>query len=160
MYGLLMKLEETTYAARGGVSYQQFLILITIESCDPPVTQTTIARRLLRQLNTISMIVDRMVRLGLVTKTRSEVDRREAHVAMTALGKEKLARAIRVGGALRERLGSTFSEEELQTCMRLITRLRTEVLKELGREPVPAKDERDARQRVIEVFKRGRAAGG
>ena len=155
--GLLTKLEEKVYATEAGVSYPQFLVLVTVASAEPPVSQTTIARRIQRELNSVSMIVDRMERLKLVTKTRSEVDRRETHVTLTPLGKEKLSRAVEVGGALRERLGSVFAEEELQESIRLSTKLRNQILKELGQKPTPAQDDRAVRQRIIEVFRRGGA---
>jgi DNA-binding MarR family transcriptional regulator len=157
MMSLLTKLEEKVYAAEAGISYPQFLVLVNVASSEPPVTQTTIARRIQRELNSVSMLVDRMERLGLVTKSRSEVDRRETHVALTPLGKKKLARAIEVGTALRERLGIAFSEEEAQEGIRLTTKLRNQILKELGQKPAPAQSERDTRQRIIDVFKRGGA---
>jgi len=152
--GLLNKLEETTYANRAGISYPQFLILITVESSEPPVSQTTISKRIQRNLNTISMIVDRMEKLGLVRRVRSEDDRRETHVSLTPLGKEKLARAIEIGGALKERLGKTLTEEELQEAMRLMAKFRNQILKEMGREPIPLDAVSPHRQRVIEVFRK------
>ena len=157
--GLLTRLEERTYSRDAGVSYQQFLVLVTVEAADPPVTQTTIAKRLQRNLNTISMILDRMEKIGLVSRERSIVDRRESHVSLTKSGKAKLARALEVGGALRSRLGAGFSEEELQDSIRLITKLRNQVLKEFGKEPTEEGNERVARQKLLEVFKRGAAKG-
>lgn len=155
--GLLTKLEEKIYATEAGISYPQFLVLVTVASSEPPVSQTTIARRIQRELNSVSMIVDRMEKLGLVAKTRSQVDRRETHVTLTKTGREKLAKAVEVGGALRERLGSIFSEEELQDSIRLFTKLRNQILKELGQKPTAAQDERAVRQRIIEVFRKGGA---
>ena len=154
MMGLLTKVEEAAYANQAGISYPQFLILITVEASEPPVSQTTISKRIQRNLNTISMIVDRMEKLGLVRRVRSEDDRRETHVSLTPLGKEKLAKAIEVGGALKQRLGSAFTEEEISDAMQLMAKFRNQVLKELGREPIPADSERPHRQRVIEVFKK------
>jgi DNA-binding MarR family transcriptional regulator len=87
MQSLLTKLEENAYAAQAGISYQQFLILITIEASEPPVNQTTVAKSIQRNLNSISMIIDRMERLGLVVRERSKEDRRETHLTLTSLGK-------------------------------------------------------------------------
>jgi DNA-binding MarR family transcriptional regulator len=150
---LLTKLEERTYSNRAGISYQQFLVLITIASFDPPVSQTMISRKIERNLNTISMAVDRMEKLGLVRRVRSEEDRREAHVSLTPLGNEKLAKAIEVGVALRERLCKTLTEVELQEAMRIMGKFRNQILKEMRREPVSPVAERAYRQRVIEVFR-------
>jgi DNA-binding MarR family transcriptional regulator len=153
--GLLTKLEETTYAAQAGISYQQYLILITVESSEPPVNQTTVAKAIQRNLNSISMIIDRMEKLGLVIRERSKDDRRETHLKLTALGRKKLAKAIEVGGALGERLGSALTEEDLQEGMRLMAKFRNQVLNEMGREPITLASERPVRKRVLDVLRRG-----
>jgi DNA-binding MarR family transcriptional regulator len=156
--GLLTKLEETTYASKADVSYQQFLILVTVESSDPPVSQTTIARAIQRNLNSISMIVDRMEKQGLVNRIRSKEDRRETHVSLTDLGHRKLIKAIEVGIPLRERLGSVFTDEELTEWTRLMGKLKTQILKEMGREAPSAGVERASTQRVLSTLKRLKTA--
>lgn len=150
--GLLSRLEERTYSRDAGVSYQQFLILVTIASADPPVTQTTIANRLQRNLNSISMMVDRMERLGLVRRERSTIDRRETHVSVTSEGKARLEGALEVGRGLRDRLGGIFSETDMQDAMRLMTKLRNQVMMELGKEPMEPGTEREIRQKITELF--------
>ena len=156
--GLLTKLEEKVYAAEAEISYPQFLVLLTVASSEPPVSQTTIAKRIQRELNSVSMIVDRMESSGLLTKTRSRIDRRETHVTLTKLGKKKLAKAVQVGSALTERLASAYSKEELQDAIHLATKLKGQLFMELGQTPVPAREERDIKNRIIEVFKGGGVA--
>jgi DNA-binding MarR family transcriptional regulator len=156
--GLLTKLEETTYASKAGISYQQFLILVTVESSEPPVSQTTIARAIQRNLNSISMIVDRMEKQGLVTRVRSKDDRRETHVSLTELGHEKLARAIEVGIPMRERLGSVFTDAELAEWARLMGKLKAQILKETGKEAPSIGVERANTQRVLNTLRRLKAA--
>ena len=151
--GLLTKLEETTYSRRAGISYQQYLVLITVESSEPPVSQTMISKSIQRNLNTISMMIDRMEKLGLVRRIRSEKDRREAHVSLTPLGKEKLAKAIEVGVALKERLCKTLTEVELREAVGIMGKFSNQILQEMRREPVSPVAERAYRQRVIEVFR-------
>jgi DNA-binding MarR family transcriptional regulator len=156
--GLLTKLEETTYASKAGISYQQFLILVTVESSEPPVSQTTIARAIQRNLNSISMIVDRMEKQGLVTRVRSKDDRRETHVSLTDLGHQKLVKAIEVGIPMRERLGGVFTDEELVEWTKLMGKLKVQILKEMGKEAPSASDERASTQRVLDAFKKLRTA--
>jgi len=151
--GLLTKLEERTYSNRAGISYQQFLVLIAVESCDAPVSQTMISRKTERNLNTITIMVDRMEKLGLVRSVRSKEDRREVHVSLTPLGKKKLARAVEVGGALQESLCKTLSETDLQEAMSVMAKFRNQILKEMGREPESADAERAYRKRVTDIFK-------
>jgi DNA-binding MarR family transcriptional regulator len=125
-----------------------------VESSEPPVSQTTISKKIQRNLNTISMIVDRMEKLGLVKRVRSEEDRRETHVSLTPLGKEKLAKAIKVGSALKDRLSGALTDEDLEQSMRLMAKFRDQILKEMGREPMPLENGRTSRRRIIDVFKK------
>ena len=155
--GLLTKLEEGTYSSQAGLSYPQFLILITIQASEPPVSETKIAKSIQRNLNTVSMIIDRMEKLRLIDRVRSKTDRRENHISLTPLGKEKLTKGIKVGGLLRERLASVFTDEELEQSMDLMGKMRNQILKEMGREPIPVRSRRPHRERVIEVFRKGLA---
>jgi DNA-binding MarR family transcriptional regulator len=155
--GLLTKLEEGNYSSKAGLSYPQFLILITIEASEPPVTETDVADSIQRNLNTVSMMLDRMEKAGLVKRERSGKDRREVHVSLTPVGKNKLGKGIDVGGALSERLGSAFSAEEIEKAMLLMGKLRNQLLKEMGREPIPIEDRRPLRESVIEVFRKYRS---
>ncbi len=150
--GLLTKLEESVYASKAGISYQQFLILITVAAAEPPVSQTTISKKIQRNLNSISMIVDRMEKQGLVRRVRSEEDRRETHVSLTDLGREKMNKAIDIGVPLRERLSKDLTEEEVQQAIRLLGKFRNGILQELGKDPIPLDSERSHRTRVIEIL--------
>ena len=135
MIGLLSRLEDRTCIKGAGISFQQFLILITIESAKPPVSQTVIARKIERGLNSVSMILDRMEQQGLVTRIRSKADRRESHVSVTPDGKGKLSKALVVCDTLMGRLATGFSKTEFQESLRLMSKLRDQVRKELEREP-------------------------
>jgi DNA-binding MarR family transcriptional regulator len=135
--GFLTMLEESTYSKEAGISYQQHLILTAIETSEPPVTETRVAQAIQRNINTIGMMTDRMKKFGLVRRVRSEDDRRENHLSLTPLGRERLARGIEVGDALKEHLCSAFNEDEIREAMRLMTKLRVQILKEMGREPIP-----------------------
>ena len=131
-YDMISKCEETTFVQKAGISHQQFLVLMTIESIDGLTTAAELARRLQRNANTISMIADRLEKLGLVKKVRSRKDRRLVYLKITQLGKEKLEQALRVGWGLIERLTSCFSEEELHLFASLLEKLRLQAFRELG----------------------------
>jgi DNA-binding MarR family transcriptional regulator len=100
--GALETLEEKRYLAKAGISYQHFLVLLAAQSIRPPVTQAAISRAVNRNFNTISMMVERIERLGLIARSRSKIDRREIHVALTSLGRKKLSDAFSVGIPLTE----------------------------------------------------------
>ena len=151
---LLTKLEETTYLRRSGLSYPQFLILLATEASKPPVSETDVAGSVQHNLNTVSMIIDRMAKLGLVKRVRSGKDRREVHVSLTPLGREKLHRGVEVGVAIRERLGNAFSDEEMQRAMLLMGKMSNQLHKDTGREPIPVDATSPLRENVLEIFRK------
>jgi len=67
-----------------GLTMEQYLVLVTIKYHDAPVRITDVARVLERSTNTVSMIVDRMVKVGLLRRVRDRSDRREVHVFITS----------------------------------------------------------------------------
>jgi DNA-binding MarR family transcriptional regulator len=117
--------------SRGSLSYQQFRVLHTIASLTPPVSQTDLAREIQRELNSVSMIIDRMETAGLVTRTRSDSDRRTVHLKLTRRGKNLLEKGISINEELVERLTSKFSETETENMIRLLTKLQQRITKEL-----------------------------
>src|SRR5512141_2744066 len=118
--GLVIKAEESAFTKSAGISHQQFLILMTIESSAPPVTETDIAKHLMHNLNSISMILDRMEKQKLVSKERSKTDRRVVYVKTTAKGKRKLAAGLKVGGLLADRFSEPFSDTEARAGMKML----------------------------------------
>jgi DNA-binding MarR family transcriptional regulator len=157
-YGLLMKLEERTFFNDATISFPQFLILMTVEASTPPVSQTTIAKNIHRGLNSVSMIIDRMEKQGLVIRTRSEEDRRESHITVTPQGKTALAKAIKIGGSLRERLGSAFKPEELKEAIRLLDKAKKEIERELGYSPLDEEEEMASRKQLVNLYRKGMEA--
>jgi DNA-binding MarR family transcriptional regulator len=154
MLSLLTRLEESAYLDKTGISHQQFQVLLTVQSGDPPVSQSFIARRLQHKLNSISMIADRMEKQGLISRVRSKDDRREVHVSLTPLGSEKLKLGVEVGVPLSERVASALSEEELNELVRLMTKLKARIFTEMGKaEPDTAKEHSETR-RVLSVLKK------
>jgi DNA-binding MarR family transcriptional regulator len=95
-------------------------------------TATALAEQLTRNPNTLSTILDRMERGGLVKKERDTVDRRLVRVTMTPEGKKKLAECVQVGWKVIEKLTARFSDDELKDAVRLITKLKDAAAEELA----------------------------
>jgi len=76
---------------------EQYAVLSTIKYLDEPVRVTDIARWLERSTNSVSMIVDRMVKIGLLRRVRDRRDRREVRVIITSKGEAILKPAILAG---------------------------------------------------------------
>jgi len=76
-----------------GLTMEQYLVLVTIKYHDPPVRITDVARWLERSTNSVSMIVDRMVKAGLLRRVRDRRDRRVVNVSLTSKAENALKSA-------------------------------------------------------------------
>lgn len=79
-------------AAATGLTPSQLLVLREVEAREE-VTPGTIAQRLQFSHATITAITDRLVALSLVTRRRSERDKRQIFLDATAEGRQRLADA-------------------------------------------------------------------
>src|SRR4030066_902799 len=82
-YTLLKKCEDGIYEEHG-LTTEQYAVLVSISYIGEPARITDIARWLERSTNSISMIVDRMVKAGLVRRVRDKRDRRVVYVSKTS----------------------------------------------------------------------------
>ena len=82
-YTLLKRCEDQIFEEHG-LTTEQYSVLVSIAYVGQPARITDIARWLERSTNSISMIVDRMVKAGLVRRVRDKVDRRVVYVSKTS----------------------------------------------------------------------------
>ena len=69
-----------------GITYPQYLVLIVLWEKDiQPVND--IAHRLLLETNTVTPLLQRMEKLGLITRKKGEQDKRQQIVSLTEKGK-------------------------------------------------------------------------
>jgi len=73
-----------------GLTMEQYLVMVSVKYNDPPVRITDIARLLERSTNSVSMIVDRMVKAGLLKRVRDRSDRRVVNVFLTSKAENAL----------------------------------------------------------------------
>jgi DNA-binding MarR family transcriptional regulator len=72
------------------LTMEQYLILVTIKYHDAPIRITDVARWLERSTNSVTMIVDRMVKAGLLRRVRGRSDRRTVNVFLTSKAENAL----------------------------------------------------------------------
>ena len=130
-YISVSKCEEAAFA-KVGITLQQYKVLMAIKYINDPVTPTDVARWLDRNSNSITLIIDRMEKDGLVERVRNLRDRRALRLVITPKGQEIFDRATMPGWELMKRLMSCFSGEELQTFDRLMEKLREKASEELA----------------------------
>ena len=118
-YTLLKRCEDGT-AEEFGLTTEQYAVLVTIEYLGGPSKVTDIAEWLERSTNSISMIVDRMVKVGLVTRRRDTGDRRVVYVGMSSKGAAALKPVNVAAFETVSRILSSLSSEEKTTLLDLL----------------------------------------
>jgi DNA-binding MarR family transcriptional regulator len=76
-----------------GLTMEQYLVLTTVKYHDAPIRITDVARWLERSTNSVTMIVDRMVKAGLLRRVRDRRDRRVVNLFLTSKAKKALGPA-------------------------------------------------------------------
>jgi DNA-binding MarR family transcriptional regulator len=108
-------LEQRSFAqdlAGFGLTPPQFFVLRSIALHGEHPTMTALADDTLQHCATLTGVVDRLVRMGLVTRRRDDHDRRQVLVELTSAGREALAK-VRQGreGRLRQTLSHMLPQE-------------------------------------------------
>ncbi|WP_437758085.1 MarR family winged helix-turn-helix transcriptional regulator [Sorangium sp. So ce1389] len=114
-----------------GLTGPQLTILKLLESFQD-LSLSTLSERIRAQNSTVTGIVDRMEREGLVRRERSKADRRVVHIRLSEKG-ARLAREIQVEpmeifrGALL-----SLSSTDLRDLLRILTKLQRQVVSRVG----------------------------
>jgi len=124
----ILRARERDYA-RYGISNERRAVLTVIEANGGSATPVLIARALLRELHSVSELVKRMEKDGLVEKT-STTGRSRAEVRVTPAGRE--AFELSLHSQTDKRIFSALSEAERRRLMALLGKVRTRALEDLG----------------------------
>ena len=122
-YNMVVKIEDTVLA-RIGISNQKYAALIAMKYIEGPVTPSDIAHWLDRNTNTITTLVDRMEKNGLVKRQRNMHDRRSVRLVMTKKGKETLEAATKIGWQVVQDVLGELSEDELRRLSQMLEMVR------------------------------------
>ena len=77
----------TPLLSKLGLTYPQYLVMMVLwEKDEQPVND--IARRLVLETNTVTPLLQRMEKLGLVSRKKGEQDKRQQIVSLTKKGKQ------------------------------------------------------------------------
>ena len=123
----VVKCEEKLFDTKE-LTTQQHSVLMAIKNAETPATPTQIADWIDRNVNSVTLIVDRMEKSGLVKRVRDIQDRRSFRVAMTKKGELHLEEGTVRGWQLIQGVLEGFSEEELKTLVALLEKLRRQAL--------------------------------
>ena len=114
----LSKCEDRVFAEYGLTS-EQYSVLATMKSLREPVRITDVARWLERSTNSVSMIIDRMVKGGLVRRVRDRIDRRAVRLVITPKAETALKPATLAALDFIEGVTSPLSREDKRTFVKL-----------------------------------------
>jgi DNA-binding MarR family transcriptional regulator len=125
----VLKQHEDQMLKQYGLTVEKLGVLTVIAYLGGTARVTDIAGWLERSSNSVSMIVDRMVKAGLVRRKRDKVDRRVVYVSATGKGEDAFRRAYPAMIEFIRRFLQPLSHEEMSTVSDLLGTLKYELLK-------------------------------
>ena len=139
--GLLRQVQEP-YFARFGISRSQWGILRVLQreelGGNLELSLKTVSERMLIQPPSVTGVVDRLERQGLVRRNPSATDMRVRHLSLTPRGRDLIARVLEGHPERIRSLFAPFSPAEQQALLELLEKLENH-LKSLA-EPPPEPD--------------------
>ncbi len=133
----MLKSCEDKVFGKQGLTTEQYAVLTTIKHLDEPVRITDVARWLTRSTNSISMIVDRMVKAGLLTRERDGDDRRTVRLVITSKAETLLKPATLAGQEFIQKILSNLSYEDRQALLGPLLTVQHEASREKAIEETP-----------------------
>jgi len=110
-----------------GITTEQWRVLACIKSRGA-LRPSDLASILERSPNSLSMLVDRMVKAGLVRRTRDRKDRRTVFVSMTDKGREAVEPAVIAGWEFMHRLLSPLSYDDQRALASMLETIKCELI--------------------------------
>ena len=105
-----------------GLTMPQFLAMMVIQECGGGCTMGELAEAAEQCSATMTGIVDRLLRMGLVERQRDPCDRRTVRVALTEGGRALLTQAQAGRKERAKQMLAFFTPEECAMIMRLLAR--------------------------------------
>lgn len=135
LWVLLRQAKDAVFKATGkelsryGISPEQAGVLSIVQSLDNKATPAEISRWLLREPHTVSGILSRMEKKGLLRKTK-DLDRKNlVRVTLTKKGQQAYLQSTKIESI--GKIMSCLSEEKCQQLIPCLKALRDRALKEL-----------------------------
>jgi DNA-binding MarR family transcriptional regulator len=120
---LVSRCEDQVFS-KHGLTTERHAVLMAIKHIDGPVRPTDVARWLDLSVNSVSMIIDRMVKAGLVKRTRDRKDRRTVFLTATDKADKAYVLASVAGWELIQEILAPLSDRDKRTLIKLLETLR------------------------------------
>jgi DNA-binding MarR family transcriptional regulator len=128
---VIMSCEDQVFGKQK-LTTERYLVLALTKLSDGHVRPADLARWLGRSPNSVSMLVDRMVKAGLIKRVRDRNDRRALRLIMTSKGENALEPATVAGLEFIRKILSPLSYEEKHTFARLLETTKHEAFQYLN----------------------------
>jgi DNA-binding MarR family transcriptional regulator len=128
---LVSRCEDQVFS-KHGLTTERHAVLMVIKHIDGPVRPTDVARWLDLSVNSVSMIIDRMVRAGLVKRVRDRKDRRTVFLTVTDKAEKAYVLASVAGWELIQEILSPLSDKDKRSLIKLLETLRDKTYDYLG----------------------------
>jgi MarR family 2-MHQ and catechol resistance regulon transcriptional repressor len=119
---------EESILRKYGLTMEQFAVVAAVKSRGGSLRPTDLAFILERSPNSISMLVDRMVKAGLVKRTRDRIDRRVVRVSLTNRGENALKPATPATWEFIQKILSQLSYKDKHALASLLEILKCQFL--------------------------------
>lgn len=120
---------EDRIFSKHGLTTEQYAVLVTMKHLGNPTRPTDVAKWLERSTNSVSIIIERMVKAGLIKRVRDKSDRRVVQLTITSKGENALKPATLAGLEFIQRVLSPLSREDRYTLVALLETLKYEAFK-------------------------------
>ncbi len=128
---LVSRCEDQVFG-KHGLTTERHAVLMAIRQIDGPVRPTDVARWLDLSVNSVSMIIDRMVKAGLVKRTRDRKDRRTVFLTATEKAEKAYVKASVAGWELIQEILKPLSDKDKRALIKLLETLRDKTYDYLG----------------------------
>ncbi len=121
----LMRCQDLLFS-KSGLTTEQWGVLTAIKARGP-LRPSDLSRILERTPNSMSMLIDRMVRAGLVRRTRDRKDRRVVTVSFASKGEKAVQPAIIAGWEFIQEVLSVITDNEQRDLANLLETVKCEL---------------------------------
>jgi len=122
----LLSLCEDSIYHEYGITAEQWRVLARLKYYGGPMKPTELAGTMIRSSNSVSMLVDRMVKAGLVKRTRDRKDRRVVWVSLTGKGEKAVEPATPEGWKLIQKILSPLSPQDREVLAEMLEAVHCE----------------------------------
>lgn len=127
---MILKVRERELRRQYGLSAMQSAVLFVVHGTRDKATPAEISRWLARETHSVSEILSRMEKRGLVRKVKDLDRKNQVRVALTEEGHKAYSQSIKAESI--SEIMSSLSDEESQQLGLLLQKLRDKVAEKLG----------------------------